>query len=323
MFRKDKDEEKPIDEQDEEEEDTKIEIEEGVEEEPVEAEEEEEESSETPDTIKAYLKEIKKLPLLSFEEEQILAKKVSQGDEAARQKMIEANLRLVVNIGKRYLNRGLPFSDIIDEGNLGLMKAVDKFKYEKGFRFSTYASWWIRQSIERAIINQTKTIRVPVHIAESINNLLSVLGSLSKQLGRDPSIEEVAAKMGLPPEGVMRLKQITSKTYSLDRPFSEKDDSFLKDVVEDTTMMSPAKNTEGVIRREEILKWLKAVLKENEQMIIIRRFGLDGGETETLESIGKRMGITRERVRQIEAAALQKLYQEISSNKSIKFEELV
>lgn len=322
MFQKKDDEEKYRDAQVEEEgEDKKIE--EDAEEEPVEVEEEKDEPSETPDAIKAYLKEIKKLPLLSFEEEQALAKKVAQGDETARQKMIEANLRLVISIGKRYLNRGLPFSDIIDEGNLGLMKAVDKFKYEKGFRFSTYASWWIRQSIERAIINQTQNIRVPVHIAEKINNLLSVLGSLSKELRRDPSIEEVAGKMGIPTEEVMRLKQITSKTYSLDRPFSAKDDSFLKDVVEDTTAMSPAKTTEGVIRREEILKWLKEVLKENEQMIIIRRFGLDGGETETLESIGKRMGITRERVRQIESAALQKLFREITGSKSIKFEELV
>ncbi|MEK6657114.1 MAG: sigma-70 family RNA polymerase sigma factor, partial [Nitrospirota bacterium] len=272
------------------------------------------------DTIRSYLKEIRKSPLLTFDEEQELAKRILKGDEAARQKMIESNLRLVVNIGKRYINRGLPFSDIIEEGNLGLMKAVEKFKYEKGFKFSTYASWWIRQSIERAIINQTRTIRLPVHIAESINSFMSVLGPLIQDLGREPSVEEVAEKMNVEVEEVRKIRQIIRKTYSLDRPLGDKDENSLKDIIEDTAILSPAKTTEGIKRREEIIKWLE-LLKEMEREIILMRFGLDGSEPRTLEVIGKQFGITRERVRQIEATALSKL-RFITNKRSIKFEEL-
>lgn len=273
------------------------------------------------DTIRSYLKEIRKSPLLTFDEEQELAKRILKGDEAARQKMIESNLRLVVNIGKRYINRGLPFSDIIEEGNLGLMKAVEKFKYEKGFKFSTYASWWIRQSIERAIINQTRTIRLPVHIAESINSFMSVLGPLIQDLGREPSVEEVAEKMNVEVEEVRKIRQIIRKTYSLDRPLGDKDENSLKDIIEDTAILSPAKTTEGIKRREEIIKWLE-LLKEMEREIILMRFGLDGSEPRTLEVIGKQFGITRERVRQIEATALSKL-RFITNKRSIKFEELL
>lgn len=273
------------------------------------------------DTIRSYLKEIRKSPLLTFDEEQELAKRIVKGDEAARQKMIESNLRLVVNIGKRYINRGLPFSDIIEEGNLGLMKAVEKFKYEKGFKFSTYASWWIRQSIERAIINQTRTIRLPVHIAESINSFMSVLGPLIQDLGREPSVEEVAEKMCVEVEEVRKIRQIIRKTYSLDRPLGDKDENSLKDIIEDTAILSPAKTTEGIKRREEIIKWLD-LLKEMEKEIILMRFGLDGSEPRTLEVIGKQFGITRERVRQIEATALSKL-RFITNKRSIKFEELL
>ena len=273
------------------------------------------------DTIRSYLKEIRKSPLLTFDEEQELAKRIVKGDEAARQKMIESNLRLVVNIGKRYINRGLPFSDIIEEGNLGLMKAVEKFKYEKGFKFSTYASWWIRQSIERAIINQTRTIRLPVHIAESINSFMSVLGPLIQDLGREPSVEEVAEKMNVEVEEVRKIRQIIRKTYSLDRPLGDKDENSLKDIIEDTAILSPAKTTEGIKRREEIIKWLE-LLKEMEREIILMRFGLDGSEPRTLEVIGKQFGITRERVRQIEATALSKL-RFITNKRSIKFEELL
>lgn len=273
------------------------------------------------DTIRSYLKEIRKSPLLTFDEEQELAKRIVKGDEAARQKMIESNLRLVVNIGKRYINRGLPFSDIIEEGNLGLMKAVEKFKYEKGFKFSTYASWWIRQSIERAIINQTRTIRLPVHIAESINSFMSVLGPLIQDLGREPSVEEVAEKMNVEVEEVRKIRQIIRKTYSLDRPLGDKDENSLKDIIEDTAILSPAKTTEGIKRREEIIKWLD-LLKEMEREIIIMRFGLDGSEPRTLEVIGKQFGITRERVRQIEATSLSKL-RFITNKRSIKFEELL
>ncbi|OGW50429.1 MAG: RNA polymerase subunit sigma [Nitrospirae bacterium RBG_19FT_COMBO_42_15] len=273
------------------------------------------------DTIRSYLKEIRKSPLLTFDEEQELAKRIVKGDEAARQKMIESNLRLVVNIGKRYINRGLPFSDIIEEGNLGLMKAVEKFKYEKGFKFSTYASWWIRQSIERAIINQTRTIRLPVHIAESINSFMSVLGPLIQDLGREPSVEEVAEKMDVEVEEVRKIRQIIRKTYSLDRPLGDKDENSLKDIIEDTAILSPAKTTEGIKRREEIIKWLD-LLKEMEKDIILMRFGLDGCEPRTLEVIGKQFGITRERVRQIEATSLSKL-RFITNKRSIKFEELL
>ncbi|MEK6678024.1 MAG: sigma-70 family RNA polymerase sigma factor [Nitrospirota bacterium] len=273
------------------------------------------------DTIRSYLKEIRKSPLLTFDEEQELEKRIVKGDEAARQKMIESNLRLVVNIGKRYINRGLPFSDIIEEGNLGLMKAVEKFKYEKGFKFSTYASWWIRQSIERAIINQTRTIRLPVHIAESINSFMSVLGPLIQDLGREPSVEEVAEKMDVEVEEVRKIRQIIRKTYSLDRPLGDKDENSLKDIIEDTAILSPAKTTEGIKRREEIIKWLE-LLKEMEREIILMRFGLDGSEPRTLEVIGKQFGITRERVRQIEATALSKL-RFITNKRSIKFEELL
>ncbi len=273
------------------------------------------------DTIRSYLKEIRKSPLLTFDEEQELAKRIIKGDEAARQKMIESNLRLVVNIGKRYINRGLPFSDIIEEGNLGLMKAVEKFKYEKGFKFSTYASWWIRQSIERAIINQTRTIRLPVHIAESINSFMSVLGPLIQDLGREPSVEEVAEKMGVAVEEVRKIRQIIRKTYSLDRPLGDRDENSLKDIIEDTAILSPAKTTEGIKRREEIIKWLD-LLKEMEREIITMRFGLDGSEPRTLEVIGKQFGITRERVRQIEATSLAKL-RFITNKRSIKFEELL
>lgn len=273
------------------------------------------------DTIRSYLKEIRKSPLLTFEEEQELAKRIVKGDEAARQRMIESNLRLVVNIGKRYINRGLPFADIIEEGNLGLMKAVEKFKYEKGFKFSTYASWWIRQSIERAIINQTRTIRLPVHIAESVNNFMSVLGPLIQDLGREPSVEEVAERMEVDVEEVRKIRQIIRKTYSLDRPLGDKDENSLKDIIEDTAILSPVKTTEGIRRREEITKWLD-LLKETEREIIIMRFGLDGCEPRTLEIIGKKFGITRERVRQIEATALAKL-RFITNKKSVKFEELL
>src|SRR4030067_1464591 len=270
------------------------------------------------DTIRSYLKEIRKSPLLTFDEEQELAKRIEKGEEAAREKMVESNLRLVVTIGKRYINRGLPFSDIIEEGNLGLMKAVEKFKYEKGFKFSTYASWWIRQYIERAIITQTRTIRLPVHIAESINSFMSVLGPLIQDLGREPSVEEVAEKMDVEVEEVRKIRQIIRKTYSLDRPLGDKDENSLKDIIEDTAILSPAKTTEGIKRREEIIKWLD-LLKEMEKEIILMRFGLDGCEPRTLEVIGKQFRITRERVRQMEALYMSKV-RFITNKRSIKFE---
>ncbi len=273
------------------------------------------------DAVKSYLKEIRKSRLLTFEEEQALAKKIAKGDHQARQKMIEANLRLVVSIGKRYINRGLPFSDVIEEGNIGLIKAVEKFDYKRGFKFSTYGSWWIRQSIERAIINQSKLIRLPVHVVEKINHYMVVLEDLMQVLGREPTTQEIAKKLGASEREVVNLQQLIRKSYSLDSPIAHGHETSLKDIIEDTSRISPSKSAEGIKRREEILSWLKT-LKDNEQEVIRQRFGLDGGEPQTLEEIGKIFGLTRERVRQIESSALIKL-RAIIAKKTIKPEEIL
>jgi len=290
-----------------------LDLEEDAAEEEEDAEEEAEEESsssnypdEGQDAIKLYLKEIRVSSLLSFEEEQDLAKKIAKGDEDARKRMIESNLRLVVNIGKRYINRGLPFSDVIEEGNIGLIKAVEKFKPEKGFRFSTYASWWIKQSIERALVNQTRTIRLPVHISEVINVFVKVVRRLIQNLKREPTVEEIAAEMNFTTDQVKDIMQLIRKTNSLDTPIGNKEEGSLKDLIEDEASLSPAKATEGIMRREQIIEWLK-YLTENEKRVISLRFGLDDGEAQTLEVIGKEFGLTRERVRQIEASALNKL----------------
>ncbi len=271
-----------------------------------EAEEEPEPHDEGQDAIKLYLKEIRVANLLSFKEEQDLAHKIAEGDQEARARMIESNLRLVVNIGKRYMNRGLPFSDIIEEGNIGLIKAVEKFKPEKGFRFSTYASWWIKQSIERALVNQTRTIRLPVHISEEINSFVKVVRRLVQNLKREPTPEEIAQEMNYQTDQVKDLMQIIRKTHSLDTPIGNKEEGSLKDLIEDVTSLSPARETEGIMRREQIMELLK-YLTENEKKVISLRFGLEDGEAQTLEVIGKVFGLTRERVRQIEASALNKL----------------
>ncbi len=287
----------------------------------VETEEYEPEASSGLDAVKSYLKEIRKSRLLTFEEEQALAKKIAKGDQKARQKMIEANLRLVVSIGKRYINRGLPFSDIIEEGNIGLIKAVEKFNYKRGFKFSTYGSWWIRQSIERAIINQSKLIRLPVHVVEKINHYMVVLEDLMQILGREPTTQEIAKKLGASEREVVNLQQLIRKSYSLESPIAHGHETSLKDIIEDTSRISPSKSAEGIKRREEILDWLKT-LKDNEQEVIRLRFGLDGGEPQTLEEIGKIFGLTRERVRQIESSALSKL-RAIIAKKTIKPEEIL
>ncbi len=274
------------------------------------AEEDAEETSSYPDesqdAIKLYLKEIRVANLLNFKEEQELANRIAKGDEEARARMIESNLRLVVNIGKRYMNRGLPFSDVIEEGNIGLIKAVEKFKPEKGFRFSTYASWWIKQSIERALVNQTRTIRLPVHISEEINSFVKVVRRLVQNLKREPTAEEIASEMNYTPDQVKDIMQLIRKTNSLDTPIGNKEEGSLKDLIEDESSLSPAKVTEGIIRHEQIIEWLK-YLTENEKKVINLRFGLEDGEAQTLEVIGKEFGLTRERVRQIEASALNKL----------------
>jgi RNA polymerase nonessential primary-like sigma factor len=258
------------------------------------------------DVVKFYFKEIRKMPLLNFEQEQALAKRVQAGDEEARARMIESNLRLVVAIGKRYINRGLPFSDIIEEGNLGLIRAVEKFDYKRGFKFSTYASWWIRQSIERAIANQVRIIRLPVHVAEIANSYMRTVRKLTQELGRDPEAEEVAKKMKISVQRVRLLAQASRDTYSLDMLISEDGDDTLKDVLRDTTSPSPAAavNEQG---RRQYLNECIGELPDTEQNILRMRYGLNSETPRTLDSIGKQYGITRERVRQIEKQAIGKL----------------
>ncbi len=269
-------------------------------------EEPEEKAAPVADAVQIYLKEIRCSALLTFKDEVSLAKKIAKGDEKARQRLIESNLRLVVNIGKHYLNRGLPFSDIIEEGNIGLIKAVEKYNYRRGFRFSTYASWWIRQSIARGIINQGKLIRLPVHVVERVNHYLAHLEDLVQELGHEPEVYEIAKKMSMSEKEVVEVQQLLKKVYSLDSPISDFKETSLGDVIEDTGQVSPAAKVEGVKRREDLLRWM-GELKENEKRVIMMRFGLAEEEPYTLEKIGKAIGLTRERVRQIESAALRKL----------------
>lgn len=278
-------------------------------------------TGEVRDAVKSYLSDIRTSALLTFEEEKKLAYKVVEGNIDARQQMIEANLRLVVSIGKKYMNRGLPFSDIIEEGNIGLIKAVGKFDPSKGFKFSTYASWWIRQSIERAIINQSKLIRLPVHVVEKVNQYLSAVEQLVQILGRDPSIKEVAEKLGVAEKNVIDIKNVIKMIFPLDSPIGDKEDTALKDIIEDTKQLSPSSTVEGVKMREELLNWL-SVLRDNEKKVVMLRFGMDGEEAKTLEEIGKIFGLTRERVRQIEVVALQKL-REITKKKTITFDQFI
>jgi RNA polymerase nonessential primary-like sigma factor len=273
------------------------------------------------DAIKYYLKEIRKTPLLTFEQEQELAKRIEKGDQEARAKMIEANLRLVVAIGKKYINRGLQFSDIIEEGNLGLIRAVEKFQYERGFKFSTYASWWIKQSIERAIVNQTRTIRLPVHIAEIVNSYMRSMRQLTQVLGRDPQIEEIAKKMKVTVEKVRSISQVVRETYSLDMLIGDQEEDTLKDILQDNNALSPATFSDEIRRREHIDDWLQQ-LSVSERKVVEMRFGLADGESKTLDSIGKEFGITRERVRQIETQALNKL-RSITKRKKIDLEEML
>lgn len=286
-----------------------------------EAEEEEKKPAETLDAIQSYLKEIRKSVLLTFEQEQDLGKRMEKGDEQARQRMIESNLRLVVSIAKRYIHRGLPFSDVIEEGNIGLIRAVEKFDYKRGFKFSTYASWWIRQAIERAIINQSKVIRLPVHVVEKLNHYLSEAEELIQKLGREPSAREVADQMKVDEKEIIGIRQLIRKTYSLDSPIGSTAETFLKDIIEDTTQISPSIMAIGIKNREEIERWI-STLKDNERKVIKLRFGLSGEMPHTLEEIGKGFGLTRERVRQIEHSAINKL-RVIMEEKTIKPEEIL
>ena len=258
------------------------------------------------DPVKIYLRDIQRTPLLNAEEEKALARKVEQGDRAARNKMIEANLRLVVKIAKRYLNRGLPFLDLIEEGNLGLMKAVERFSLEKECRFSTYATWWIRQSIERALVNQSRTIRLPVHVSDDISRMLKVSRQMSQELHREPSVQELAETMQIKPMHVRRLMILLKRTCSIDTPIGDGNDFFLVDTIEDSTTVSPSELLENINRYELIAEHFDK-LSESEKTILGLRFGLDDQDPQTLDTIGQSFGVTRERIRQIEAKSLEKL----------------
>ena len=258
------------------------------------------------DPVKMYLKDIGKVPLLAPEEETELAKRMMDGDEQAKRLLSEANLRLVVSIAKRYMGRGMQFLDLIQEGNLGLMKAVEKFDYQKGFKFSTYATWWIRQAITRAIADQARTIRIPVHMVETINKLVRVSRRLLQELGREPTPEEIAKEMGFIEEKVREIQKIAQDPVSLETPIGEEEDSRLSDFIEDEGSASPQEKVSGNMLREQILEVLDS-LTPREQKVLRLRYGLDDGRPRTLEEVGREFNVTRERIRQIEAKALRKL----------------
>jgi RNA polymerase primary sigma factor len=258
------------------------------------------------DPVRLYLKEIGKVPLLSADEEIELAKRMEQGDQDAKKRLAEANLRLVVSIAKRYVGRGMLFLDLIQEGNMGLIKAVEKFDYRKGYKFSTYATWWIRQAITRAIADQARTIRIPVHMVETINKLIRVSRQLLQELGRDPTPEEIAEEMDMPVAKVRDIMKIAQEPVSLETPIGEEEDSHLGDFIPDTEMMVPADAVAFTMLKEQLLEVLDT-LTDREQKVLRLRFGLDDGRARTLEEVGKIFNVTRERIRQIEAKALRKL----------------
>ena len=260
----------------------------------------------TDDPVRMYLKEIGKVPLLTPEEEQDLAKRMSEGDEIAKQKLAEANLRLVVSIAKRYVGRGMLFLDLIQEGNLGLIKAVEKFDYTKGYKFSTYATWWIRQAITRAIADQARTIRIPVHMVETINKVIRVSRQLLQELGHDPSAEEIAAEMNMPVEKVRDILKIAQEPVSLETPIGEEEDSHLGDFIPDEDASEPSEAASFSLLREQLMEVMDT-LTPREKKVLELRFGLVDGRTRTLEEVGKEFNVTRERIRQIEAKALRKL----------------
>ena len=258
------------------------------------------------DPVRMYLKEIGKVPLLSAEEEIELAKHMEEGDEAAKKRLAEANLRLVVSIAKRYVGRGMLFLDLIQEGNLGLIKAVEKFDYRKGYKFSTYATWWIRQAITRAIADQARTIRIPVHMVETINKLIRVSRQLLQELGREPQPEEIAEKMDMSVDRVREILKISQEPVSLETPIGEEEDSHLGDFIQDDNVPVPADAAAFTLLKEQLVEVLNT-LTDREQKVLRLRFGLDDGRARTLEEVGKEFKVTRERIRQIEAKALRKL----------------
>lgn len=258
------------------------------------------------DPVRMYLKEIGRVSLLSADEEVALALRIEQGDEEAKQELAEANLRLVVSIAKRYVGRGMQFLDLIQEGNMGLMKAVEKFDYRRGFKFSTYATWWIRQAITRAIADQARTIRIPVHMVETINKLIRIQRQLLQDLGREPLPEEIGAEMDMPTEKVRNILKIAQEPVSLETPIGEEDDSHLGDFIEDQDATSPADHAAYEMMKKQLENVLDT-LTDREENVLRLRFGLDDGRTRTLEEVGKVFGVTRERIRQIEAKALRKL----------------
>ena len=258
------------------------------------------------DPVRMYLKEIGKVPLLSAEEEIELAKRMELGDQEAKKRLAEANLRLVVSIAKRYVGRGMLFLDLIQEGNLGLIKAVEKFDYRKGYKFSTYATWWIRQTITRAIADQARTIRIPVHMVETINKLIRVSRQLLQELGREPTPEEIAAEMNMPVDRVREILKISQEPVSLETPIGEEEDSHLGDFIQDDNVPVPADAAAFTLLKEQLEEVL-GTLTEREQKVLTLRFGLEDGRARTLEEVGKEFNVTRERIRQIEAKALRKL----------------
>ena len=266
------------------------------------------------DPVKMYLKDIGKVPLLTQEQEIELAKRMAEGDEDAKRQLSESNLRLVVSIAKKYVGRGMLFLDLIQEGNFGLMKAVEKFDYTKGFKFSTYSTWWIRQSITRAIADQARTIRIPVHMFETINKQKKVTRDLFQQLGREPSVEEISKAMGIPVEKVIEIQKISQDTVSLDTPVGEEEDSTLGTFIQDENAISPADSASIMMLKEQLMEVL-ATLTPREQKVIMLRYGIEDGHTRTLEDVGKEFSVTRERIRQIEAKALKKLRQPSRSKK--------
>ena len=258
------------------------------------------------DPVKMYLKDIGKVPLLQPDEETELARRMMDGDEAAKRLLSEANLRLVVSIAKRYMGRGMQFLDLIQEGNLGLMKAVEKFDYQKGFKFSTYATWWIRQAITRAIADQARTIRIPVHMVETINKLIRVSRRLLQELGREPTPEEIAVEMEIPEDRVREIQKIAQDPVSLETPIGEEEDSHLSDFIEDEGSAAPTDAVSYTMLKEQMLGVLDT-LTPREEKVLRLRYGLDDGRPRTLEEVGKEFNVTRERIRQIEAKALRKL----------------